>query len=653
MVKKYLLGSIAAMATLMFATSCNNEDAFDAAQDINVAKYEAQFIKKFGQPSPTQTWGFGSNSSSTRGAGSLTATFDFPGDADASNFLSDVPNDENITKITDGNVQQVNGWIDETFTGQLNVSGMWDGQHSAAGTLYIKGNCDFSNRYFYFASGTIYLLEGATLTLSSSASSNLQGGTTIYIAKGAKIVAQGEFKLNKGMYVYNHGTIEAPSLTLNEKEWNLDKYNVLYNGSTGKIKVTGLCSPTKEYAVIVNDGEIECGEFNTAGSSHLMNNGKMTVYGPTIIDSNGNTWVNNEEYITEDFLYTAGSNRVINNCRLTVNNLFKINLGDSDVNGFRMDANCGVLTTEFEAAGPAHIYMGSNSVFKVLNEAKMNITKAGYGIYGPEEGEYAVFQAKDITCKNARQRFNASYLNNLYVVCDSHFDFGYDNLNQDLWADHVYTEGDGPFYYLGGGAVLYANGEKPNITIPETPCNPGFGGGDGDDDEFIPVIRVMAEDLTINDGSDFDFNDVVFDVQWTATGAKIRLNAAGGTLPLTIEGVEVHAKFAEANPGKNITTKTMMNTASGAKNAYVKPIFEITGNFKNADNEYDAKLITVKVNKGTEEKPNWLELKAEKGKVAAKIGVEPKCDWCDERQDIELKYSNFAKWVRGEVENFY
>jgi hypothetical protein len=97
----------------------------------------------------------------------------------------------------------------------------------------------------------------------------------------------------------------------------------------------------------------------------------------------------------------------------------------------------------------------------------------------------------------------------------------------------------------------------------------------------------------------------------------------------------------------------MMNTASGAKNAYVKPIFEIPGNFKNADNEYDAKLITVKVNNGTEEKPNWLELKADKGKVAAKIGVEPKCDWCDERQDIELKYSNFAKWVRGEVENFY
>jgi hypothetical protein len=64
-------------------------------------------------------------------------------------------------------------------------------------------------------------------------------------------------------------------------------------------------------------------------------------------------------------------------------------------------------------------------------------------------------------------------------------------------------------------------------------------------------------------------------------------------------------------------------------------------------------VITVKVNKGTEEKPNWLELKADKGKVAAKIGVEPKCDWCDERQDIELKYSNFAKWVRGEVENFY
>ena len=153
----------------------------------------------------------------------------------------------------------------------------------------------------------------------------------------------------------------------------------------------------------------------------------------------------------------------------------------------------------------------------------------------------------------------------------------------------------------------------------------------------------MGEDLSISDNSenyeaDFDFNDVVFDVMWTSTGAKIRLVAAGGTLPLYVGGQEIHAKFAEVNPNRNISTTTVINATN--KTEYAPAIYDITGNFKNADGDYDANLIPVYVKKNGQD----VELKALRGKVASKIAVDPKVSWPNENQFIQNVYPNFSKW---------
>ena len=143
----------------------------------------------------------------------LQPSFQFPEDADASKFLSDVPS--GINKLTQ-NAGSVNNYIDQTWQGDLNIWGQWDGSKSSGGTLYIKGNCDFTNRYFYFAGNSeLYLVAGATLTLNSTASGNLQQNTKIYIAEGAKLIANGELKLNNGLHIYNHGTIETNKLSTN------------------------------------------------------------------------------------------------------------------------------------------------------------------------------------------------------------------------------------------------------------------------------------------------------------------------------------------------------------------------------------------------------------------------------------------------------
>lgn len=58
--KKYLMTGIAAVAMATTFTSCSHDFEPMTQGEIAQAKYEAAFIKAFGQPSADQDWGFGS-----------------------------------------------------------------------------------------------------------------------------------------------------------------------------------------------------------------------------------------------------------------------------------------------------------------------------------------------------------------------------------------------------------------------------------------------------------------------------------------------------------------------------------------------------------------------------------------------------------------
>ena len=145
--------------------------------------------------------------------------FNFPSDCDASKFLSDVPS--GVAKLTQ-NAAMVNNYIDETWQGELNIWGGWDGSKTSGGTLYIKGTHYFIDRKFYIAPNTdVYLLEGAVLVLGyyngKNNASDLQGGCNYYLAPGAKIATPDdvEMVLNNGLHIYNHGTIDVSKLSVN------------------------------------------------------------------------------------------------------------------------------------------------------------------------------------------------------------------------------------------------------------------------------------------------------------------------------------------------------------------------------------------------------------------------------------------------------
>ena len=149
--------------------------------------------------------------------------------------------------------------------------------------------------------------------------------------------------------------------------------------------------------------------------------------------------------------------------------------------------------------------------------------------------------------------------------------------------------------------------------------------------------RVMAEDLMASDGSDFDFNDVVFDWRPVTEGIEIQLVAAGGTLPLRIgdgtNWTEVHAQFGRT------TTTEMINTNAGPT-ATAEP-------FTVAVSSIDNVIIQVSKDGGN----NYITLSAERGRVASKINVDPGTPYCTEFQDIDERWSGkFSTWVAGGAE---
>lgn len=150
------------------------------------------------------------------------------------------------------------------------------------------------------------------------------------------------------------------------------------------------------------------------------------------------------------------------------------------------------------------------------------------------------------------------------------------------------------------------------------------------------TVRIICEDLNANNGSDFDFNDVVFDASYIDGVNKtyITLQAAGGTLPLFVAGHEVHGEF-------NVPVTTMVNTNNGTVNKET-----VTFEIDDIIAPWDIEVAVIKNNQ-------LIPLKAETGSPTAKIAVDPDFIWCNEREDIRTRYPDFSKYVQDTSVNWY
>ena len=191
------------------------------------------------------------------------------------------------------------------------------------------------------------------------------------------------------------------------------------------------------------------------------------------------------------------------------------------------------------------------------------------------------------------------------------------------------------------GLDFAANGQNPNMQVDAdgyysdwiVKITPGLYRGNN-------TWRCFAEDLFGTDlddidNSDWDFNDAVFDAyrDTDRNQTVIILHAAGGTMNLTVGGVEVHEALG-------VDTKTMVNTENSTVDKPVA-IYRINGAYYSLD---DIKIIL----EGSK------ELKAEQGKVPMKLAVPVGTKWLKEKVIVTAGYPDFRSYATsGSPINWY
>lgn len=146
-------------------------------------------------------------------------------------------------------------------------------------------------------------------------------------------------------------------------------------------------------------------------------------------------------------------------------------------------------------------------------------------------------------------------------------------------------------------------------------------------DPFVSRGRVFCEDLGA--GGDIDFNDVVFDAEVKTNGeVKIKILAAGGTLPIYVAGVKVDLGEMTNTGEKEVDRVQTINLS--------KTQAQAMGISKVADIP-----VTVEVD-GIQVPIENIDGSAP-GKICTYIGV----PWADEYVNIQKAYPNFKSYVNS------
>lgn len=595
-----------------------------SAEKLYVVYYDADNFLIEQTITPT----VGSKTNVTFGSNAVSATAKVKTRAIASNWTFSEIEDGCVTEIP-GDAQQYNydTCNDESYTNyKVSTSTSKIKSNKTGKNFYFDSgnyNINITNIQddFYFASNTnIYLLNGANLTLNMY--DNGQSGVKIYISEGATLTVNGTIHTNN--LIYNKGAITANAISCYNGAWDSSlgrnvTTTVLYN--LGTVNVSGEINLNNSHVEIINLNKLKAGTVYVSGTGHFYNvsGGEATV-GTTKIDCNNGTWRNDGQYTSTYFNYDGGySDDVINNCMLTVTEKMYLRCNGK----FQLDGNAGVVTKDFELQY-GNIELGSNSIFKVENEAYMHVHQINYGFKGVGDN-YAVLQATKITNDPSNRDQSVTYSGNLIVACDSHFDN---------------TVGWNP-YYLYDNAKMAKGQNEAGITIPSSQCSPGYGTNEGGGEEGTMYYYYAFEDLgTIGD---YDFNDIVLRASAPVDGkSTIELCAAGGTMEAYVYynsealGSEVHAAFGAE-------TSTMVNTGAGPSASFVK-LGEVE-----VPAGTDVSNLNLSISVTANGTSQTLTPSTQTGKVPLMIKVcgdskDGKWYWSKETVNISTSYTEFGAW---------
>ena len=688
--KKYLMIILAA---IVYA-SCSNNDVYDSGRSKVQDNYDAAFRKYVGVSIPSnQDWGFGTAASApafdfTRSASepsvpgiTYDATWidsyletakeptnenvvdDYDNTTYATNWsvLNAIPwdgSEEDLLRQwfannTDGlSWDELVAWalanrptwishnIDETYVRNFKITGTWDGGIGVAGsegltnsgeatnaerTIVVTGTWNITVNQRIGSLGQIIIADGGTVDVKSGVTLNMVNQARLVVLQGGTLTGAGKVEVNngnaEGLENYNAGTIDVAK----------------FNNNFGKFHNYG--------KFLVNEYE------GGAQESNFYNHALVAI--DHFVESEGST----------------ANARIFNGCQFYVKNNARIRNYEG-INGSALVVGGELMFSSSEdgTSDPTYVGLQQGALVKCAT-----LYNNGTSWTGPTSG-YAALEITDkITYLNWEQdhpELGGYFANNIYVKASTWTNVpdgnGYHQTDPSDAYNHSISIADYKFFSIvancvgNGGVTKVLDSDdvifdaSEDFELGVDGCTPGFKGKVPEDEPTPkPDIRIIAEDLSASDDSDFDFNDVVFDVTFTsATTATITLKAAGGTLPLRVAGREVHKEFGD------YPTTTMINThaAKYATNGYgyADNVPEVSFPVENIDRDENGKDILIEVQKQDEDgNDKWYPITAEQGEPAAKLGVDPKFQWVDEKVSLKSVYDQVTGWVANPDVKWY
>jgi len=608
--KKYLVTGLAAVAISGMFTSCTHEnDSVGGSSDLGVVEtYEKAFISRFGTPSPDADWGFGP---STTKAGTR-ATGEF------ANHIGAYP---------DANMWTSKGFLAPdplTQSQKLRAQYYFQMNHIVNPNRPDYGTKDFFMQQVY--TGGTDPMTGKSAEKYKAADNNtmIVGGIHMdHLTVGPD--ALHTFNFNHGTCSTNDNVANRDQTTVNDaKQQHSDQIQLMLN------------TPTS------------CFGYANSEASCVRNDRWTLVSAATIDafcdgDSNFKTWLASK----------LNSDEVDKKCddefhrdfigfdfdMLPDNDLYQGTPVDKDGKPVWDLYNHGDEVDHIEYQ---YFSIDLNGKTQVWDGTKL-VDATTIGEFGSDGKFYPYMPGTTLRVHNTNPNGNqycGTYENNW-----SDNDWKYTDSQ-----NNVYTNIEKMTQALKAGKLPKGGATKEWIAFGK--CNDGyfsdwivtFMPATSGNEQSEDVVRVIAEDMgdqATNESSDFDFNDVVFDVEYvSASEAKVTILAAGGTLPLTVgwDGTgdyrehEVHNLLGYSETMIINTKSNVGNHIDGVK---PKPI-TVSGSFVKDNLAAGANAIPVKVRKNGV----WYDIVAPKGRAAGKLCVGTDYEWCDERQDIYNKWSD-------------
>ncbi|WP_455960774.1 LruC domain-containing protein [Bacteroides bouchesdurhonensis] len=358
--------------------------------------------------------------------------------------------------------------------------------------LYITEDINLENPLILSTGSSLFILPG--IKVSATYQNNGQKNSFISIGKNASLIFNGDIKLDQDFKIYNMGNISADT-------WMNTNSSFFYNGSEGIATISGKISGENMESFILNAGTLKAKTAYISGNSHIMNRGKMDIEEKTVIDCNNGIWENEGKWFTYDFLISSQNQNAINKCKLVVTNEFQVSSAKL-INDGGAYIQCKELYMD-----DATIELGVNSLLEVTEKAEFGYNVNNKGFKGTSSNtNKALLVMKKAIAKYPNNNDMIHYTGNIQIVCSDH-----PNALVDAWNKR---------WTMTNGAEWGEEG-KNTLSIPQTECNNGYGGGISTDpkDPQFPIevednheYSYLFEDQWPLYG-DYDMNDIVMTIK--------------------------------------------------------------------------------------------------------------------------------------------